>query len=81
MPTAARMIGAITFGFLAFLVSGMVVKCLPEGRSAGWMVYLNVGAGVLCRWNLMGKSTGQGTRIAFSGGLTTIIGMTVLADI
>lgn len=70
MPTAARLVAAISLSLIAFLVSGMVIPLMPEGMDFGYFMWVNVGLGVLCGWIVMGKRAGRGITEAVNNGLT-----------
>lgn len=70
MPTAARLVAAISLSLIAFLVSGMVIPLMPEGMDFGYFTWVNVGLGVLCGWIVMGKRAGRGITEAINNGLT-----------
>jgi len=79
MPTAARLVAAVSFAGLAYLVSGMIVPLLPDGTQTGMFGVINAIAGFICGWKIMGPRAGHGLRGAIGGGLTTTVAMVVLA--
>jgi len=73
MPTASRLVGALTFTVLAFIISTMILPLLPEGTKGDSLWKLNCAVGLVCGWKIMGPR-GQSTRLnAFAGGITTSI--------
>lgn len=75
MPTAARLIAAISLGAVAFFVSFMVMPLLPEGTDFGYFVHVNTTLGLLSGWIFMGRRAGRGVVPAINNGLT---GMAVM---
>lgn len=79
MPTAARLVGAISFTFLAFVISTMIIPLLPEGTKTDSLWMLNCAVGLFCGWKVMGPR-GVGTRVdALAGGVTTALVAFLLA--
>ncbi|WP_107497953.1 TrgA family protein [Thalassobius sp. I31.1] len=79
MPTASRLVGALTFTVLAFIISTMILPLLPEGTSGESLWLLNCPVGLVCGWKIMGPR-GESTRlIAFAGGVTTSIAAFLVA--
>ncbi len=73
MPTAAKLVGAISFTFLAFIISTMIIPLMPEGTKAEYHWVLNCIVALVCGWKIMGPR-GMGTRLeALTGGITTAI--------
>lgn len=79
MPTAARLVGAVCFAGLAFLVSGMIIPLLPDGDRSIMLGIINTGVGLFCGWKVMGPRAGYGFRGAIGGGLTTTAAMVIVA--
>ncbi len=75
MPTAARLIAAISLGAVAFVVSYLVMPLLPEGTYFGYFVHVTVALGLLSGWIFMGRRAGRGVVPAINNGLT---GMSVM---
>ncbi|MAC81721.1 MAG: tellurium resistance protein [Rhodobacteraceae bacterium] len=76
MPTAARLVAAICLGILAFVVSGLVMPLMPEGRSVGpWFTPVNVIVGLLSGWIVMGPRAGRGVVWGINNGLTGMAAM------
>lgn len=79
MPTAARLVGALTFTVLAFIISTMILPLLPEGTSGDNLWMLNCAVGLLCGWKIMGPRA-ETTRLnAFAGGVTTSVAAFLIA--
>ncbi len=70
MPTAARLIAAIVFAALGYLLSEMVKPLFPPGSDLGRLSELNAGVGLLVGWVVAGSRAGDGWRAAVGHGLT-----------
>jgi hypothetical protein len=54
MPTAAKLVSAIAFGFVAFLAAHLYGAAMPGGRPSGALREVSAVVGVLCGWFIMG---------------------------
>ncbi len=74
MPTAGKLIAAISFAFLAYFVSDLVKPLLEstEGTRVGALSRTNAIIGLLMGWTILGKGAGKTYRQAFGYGLTTL---------
>jgi len=54
MPTAAKLVAAIAFGFVAFLAAHLYALSVPNGRPVGVLREVSAVVGVLCGWFVMG---------------------------
>lgn len=72
MPTAARLVAALSLAVLAFVVSGQVMPLMPEGTDFGYFTWVNIGLGLICGWIVMGKRAGRGPVAAINNGLTGV---------
>jgi hypothetical protein len=70
MPTAGRLIGAITFGILAWLLATTALPYFLEGLAPGFWLPVSVGIGILVGWTVVGKRTGLGYKVGFGNGIT-----------
>ncbi len=76
MPTAAKLIGALLFGALAFFVSDLVKPLLPEGTQTGMLSTVNGIFGLILGWRIMGSRAGDGVVPSLGYGLTTVFAIT-----
>lgn len=76
MPTAGKLIAAITFLALAYFVSDLVKPYLPEGTPTGLLSPLNALLGLLMGWRIVGARAGGGYYAASGVGLTGIVATT-----
>lgn len=72
MPTAAKLIGAIVFAVMVWLVSDLVIGELPEGSPAPWLHEVNAAFGALMGWRVMGSRAGEGAVRSMGLGLSTV---------
>ena len=72
MPTAARLVAALSLAALAWMVSGRLMAILPEHTAFGAFVYVNIIVGLLAGWFVVGKRVGSGWADAVGAGLTGV---------
>lgn len=73
MPTAAKLIAAILFAVLSWLVTEQVKLVLPgEGRGMDLLSPINALIGGAMGWRIMGLRAGDGFTPAVGFGLTTV---------
>lgn len=60
MPTAGRLIGALTFAVLGAYLAFETVPLFEEGKSPGFWYPLCMLAGVWAGWTIVGRRAGQG---------------------
>lgn len=75
MPTAARLVAAVSLALIAFIVSGQIVTLMPEGTVFGYFLPVNIGLGLLTGWIIMGPRAGNGTTAAINNGITGVIAL------
>ncbi len=75
MPTAGRLVGAVSLGALGWFGSDMVRPLMPDYTSFGWFNYVNLVLGILCGWFVMGSRAGRGWGEAISNGLTGLFAL------
>lgn len=73
MPTAAKLVGAVTFALTAFLAAELFKPGMPAGTQFGFFSFICAGIGFVTGWNMMGKRTGFGTSAAISAGIQTSV--------
>lgn len=78
MPTGSRLVGAVAFAMLGYLIAGAAVATLPEGVTAPWLTPVAVALMVLHGWTLAGASAGQGWYLGAVNGLRTSLQATIL---
>ena len=72
MPTGGKLIGALIFAALAYLLTDLIKPLLPEGSRIGWFSPVNALVGFLMGWNILGRNAGKSYRNAFGYGFTTL---------
>lgn len=70
MPTIPKLVAAICLAVLAYYVSGMVIKLLPDGVDVGIFVHLNVLIGLVTGWVYVGRQHMETLAEGLSYGLT-----------
>ncbi|MFS4583161.1 TrgA family protein [Phaeobacter sp. C3_T13_0] len=70
MPTAARLIAALSMSFVGLAVSFLIMPLMPEGTAFGYFVYVNAGLGAAVGWVWVGRHVGRGLVNAVNNGLT-----------
>lgn len=70
MPTIPKLVAALCLAVLAYVVSGMVIKLLPEGINTGIFVHLNVLIGLVTGWVYIGRQPMDTLAEGLSYGLT-----------
>ena len=73
MPTAGRLVAAILWAALAWIVSMQIVPLFPEGTDVGWFAEINAGIGFFVGWTVAGKRAGGTWSAAISYGLTATV--------
>ncbi len=79
MPTAARLVAAITLGALGWIASDMVRPLMPPHTAFGWFNWVNLGLGLLCGWFVIGSRAGRGFADALANGLTGVLALIIWA--
>ncbi|MEZ5911927.1 MAG: TrgA family protein [Paracoccaceae bacterium] len=73
MPTAAKLIAAITFAVIAFVAAETMKPHLPEGTQFGQFSLICAGIGAAVGWTVMGELAGRGMRAAMGYGIRTSV--------
>ena len=72
MPTAARLIAAISLAITGFVLSLLVMPLMPESTDFGYFIPVNIGLGLLVGWFVMGRRAGRGVTPAINNGFTGV---------
>jgi hypothetical protein len=72
MPTAAKFVAAIVFGFVAWFAAGLVANYLPEGTRLAYFSEVCTLVGLVMGWRISGRYAGFGMRAGAGYGLTTV---------
>lgn len=73
MPTAARLVAALSLAVVALAISLQVIPQLPEGMDIGYFLPLNIGLGLVCGWIVMGPRHDKGFASAVNNGLAGVV--------
>lgn len=79
MPTAAKIVGAISFAIFGYFAALAVIPVLPEGTQIGRMREISAFIGLLNGWFVMGRLTGKGYRSGIGSGIRTAITVVIWA--
>lgn len=72
LPTAARLVAALSLAALGWLASDLVRPLMPPHTAFGWFNYVNAVLGLLCGWFVIGSRAGRGYTEALANGLTGV---------
>ncbi|WP_434620122.1 TrgA family protein [Tabrizicola sp. M-4] len=79
MPTAAKLVAALCFAFLGWVVAIMIENTMPESARVGRMYEVAIACGVLMGWFISGAARRAGMFEAASTGMRTAVIATVSA--
>lgn len=72
MPTGAKMVGAISFAIVGWIVANYYVPNMPDAEGAGRLREGAALLGVVIGWRVMGSSVGGGYIEAMGSGIKTV---------
>lgn len=75
MPTAARLIAALTFCAVGFFAAEVYVPGLAEMHRKPWLTPVCAVSGLLCGWHIMGPLAGRGRVPSMATGLRTSLAL------
>lgn len=75
MPTAAKLISAIFFAALGWVLADIYVRGLDGGPNVGRLREICAGIGAICGWRVMGPLVGETMWLALGSGLRTAVTM------
>jgi hypothetical protein len=75
MPTAAKLVAALCFAALAYVVSELIKPLMPASTVLGYFSIVNAGIGLLCGWIIVGSRAGRGSSAAISNGVTGTVAL------
>lgn len=78
MPTAAKLVGAIAFALLGYLIAGRAVTTLPDNAEVGWFREIIAVFGWFVGWSIVGPSAEKRLAITLAAGLTASAALAVL---
>lgn len=73
MPTAAKLVAAVIYAALGYLVSDMVKPLLPEGTPTGMMSPVDAAVSALVGWRILGGRAGEGAARGLGYGITATL--------
>lgn len=78
MPTAARLVAALSLAVLAVVLSRLIMPLMPEGTDFGYFTWVNAALGVIVGWRLVGPRAAQGQFWGIANGLTGAAALVLL---
>ncbi|MFN3722084.1 MAG: TrgA family protein [Paracoccaceae bacterium] len=80
MPTAAKLVAGLVFGFVAFVAAHLYALSLPDGATSGVLRQVSAVVGVLCGWFVMGPfaKRARGQIDAMGAGVRTSLTMLIV---
>lgn len=73
MPTGAKLMGALSFAVVGWLIANAYVPNMPEVEAVGLLREMVAGIGAIIGWKVMGNSVGKGYVAAIGSGWKTVI--------
>lgn len=73
MPTAARLISAVLFALIGYLVAATIPAQLPEGVPINYLYPVSMLIPPLCAWRVIGRLIGRGATNAINTGVYGIV--------
>ena len=72
MPTAGRLVGALTFMAMAYVVTQIMIPLFPDSGAPRLFLEINLLAAVIAGWITLGSRAGTGVVNAFANALTAL---------
>ena len=79
MPTAGKLVGAVLFALLGYVLAELYVPGLPEGTAVGRMRLYCAAVGLGCGWMVMGPQARGSVVGSVNAGLQTVVAMVLVA--
>lgn len=76
MLTAARLVAALCFALLGFVVSEQIKPLMPGDTQFGYFSQVNAAIGFIVGWLVVGRRAGRGGNAAIGNGLTGAAALT-----
>lgn len=73
MPTGAKLMGALSFAVVGWLIANAYIPQMPEVEAVGFMREMVAAVGAIVGWRVMGSSVGKGYVAALGSGWKTVI--------
>lgn len=78
MPTAAKLLAALSLGLLAMIVSEQFKPQMPPQFAFGNFTFVNAAFALVIGWKLIGARVGQGRIMAINSGVTAVLALLVV---
>jgi len=79
MPTAAKLVAALSFAFLAWVTGIMIEGVMPENQRVGYLYPVAIASGVIAGWFVSGAAKRARWIDAASTGMRTAVTATLIA--
>lgn len=79
MPTAAKLMAAISFGVVGWVMANYYAQNIPDAASLGPLREGAALVGIFIGWSVMGNSTGRGYVESAGAGIKTAVILAVVA--
>lgn len=79
MPTAAKLVAALSFAFLAFVVGTQIEATMPEDQRVGYLYPVAIAAGAIAGWLISGAAKRASYLEAASTGMRSSVIATAMA--
>lgn len=73
MPTGAKIVAAVCFAAMCWLVSGFIPPLLPEGTPTPLLQPVNAAVGFVMGWRILGRNAGEGFMRSIGHAATTTV--------
>lgn len=81
MPTTAKLVSAIYFALLAWVVAELYMPGLPEGTQVGLLRPVASAVGAFTGWRVSGRLVGRGYVDAAGNGLRSVVSTAVMVTL
>lgn len=75
MPTAGRLVAALSLAGVALIMSLLIMPLMPESTDFGYFIPVNIGLGLLLGWTVMGRRAGRGSTPAINMGFIGVFSL------
>lgn len=73
MPTTAKLVAALLFAGLSWLVAGLYAQGLPVSVRTGWLRPVAAAVGLIFGWRISGRLVGRGMADGAANGLRSAV--------
>ncbi len=73
MPTGSKIVAALVFAGLSWIISGFIPALLPEGTPTPMLQPVNAAVGFIMGWRVLGRNAGDGVVRSVGHASTTTV--------